>query len=205
MESKLQELTNKIYFEGIEKANKEAETILIKARNEAEAMISAAKAEAKEIIEASQREALELKKNVNNEMAMAARQSITALKQQITNLITAQLVAEPVQEAFSDRDFLKKTIEIVIKNWDKDTMGTVDVALILPASEENNLGKYFAMRSHEVLKGGLTIAFDDRLTNSFRIGPGDKSYIFSFSDEDFMNFLKDYLRPRTMQLLFGGE
>ncbi|HSW68107.1 MAG TPA: hypothetical protein VLH16_05975, partial [Bacteroidales bacterium] len=169
MESKLQELTNKIYSEGIEKANKEAEAILTKAREAADALISSANQEAAAIIDASHREAQELKKNVNNELAMAARQSISALKQKITDLITAQLIAEPVHEAFADRDFLKKTIEIVLKNWDKDSTVAVDVALILPASEEQQLGKYFAMRAHELLRGGLQIKFDDKIGNGFRI------------------------------------
>ena len=46
MQSKLQELTDKIYNEGVVKAQKEADSIIEKANSEAEAILEAAKQEA---------------------------------------------------------------------------------------------------------------------------------------------------------------
>ncbi|HHN48548.1 MAG TPA: hypothetical protein ENN08_06430, partial [Bacteroidales bacterium] len=118
MESKLQELTSRIYNEGIEKANKEAAAILENAQKEADKIIETAKKEAEKIQEQTRQETDELRKNVGNEVKMSARQSIAAIKQQITALITTSLVKAPVKAAISDKDFLKKVIETVIKNWD---------------------------------------------------------------------------------------
>jgi len=43
------------------------------------------------------------------------------------------------------------------------------------------------------------------MKSGFKIGPADESYLISFTDEDFTNFLKGYLRPKTSQLLFEEE
>ncbi|HPK05964.1 MAG TPA: hypothetical protein PK908_08715 [Bacteroidales bacterium] len=205
MESKLQELTSKIYNEGIEKANKEAAAIVENARKEAEAILENAKKEALALKEQSKNESEELRKNVANEVTMSARQSILAIKQQITNLVVSRLVHEPVKSAVSDKDFVKKIIETVIRNWDPKSSAAFDLALTLPKEDEKTLGNHFAQKTNELLKGGLDVQFDDKLSSGFRIGPGDKSFLLSFTDEDFENFFKNYLRPRTTKLLYGGE
>lgn len=204
MESKLQELTSRIYNEGIEKANKEAAAILEKAQQEAEKILVNATKEAERLQDAARHEAEELRKNVANEVKMSARQSLSAIKQQITSLITTRLVAEPVKEAFKDKDFVKNVIETVIKNWDPKS-GNLELALTLPKEDELKLSSWFEAKTHEMLKAKLKVEFDDKMSSGFRIGPGDKSYVLSFTDQDFENFFKNYLRPRTTKLLYGGE
>ena len=51
MESKLQELTKKLYNEGVQKANKEADSILEKTNEESKNIIAEAKKKAESIIE----------------------------------------------------------------------------------------------------------------------------------------------------------
>lgn len=204
MESKLQELTSRIYNEGIEKANKEAAAIIETAEKEAEKILENAKKEADKLQEKAKHETDELRKNVASEVQMSARQSISAIKQQITELLTTRLVAEPVKEAIKDKDFVKNIIETVIKNWDPKS-GSMDLALTLPKEDEKKLGSYFEAKTHETLKGKLKVEFDDKMGSGFKIGPGDKSYILSFTEEDFENFFRNYLRPRTTKLLYGGE
>jgi V/A-type H+/Na+-transporting ATPase subunit E len=204
MESKLQELTSRIYNEGIEKANKEAAIILENAQKEADMIVENAKKEAQRLQETARHETEEMRKNVASEVQMSARQSISAIKQQITSMVTTRLVAEPVREAFKDKDFVKSIIETVIKNWDPKS-GGIDLALTLPKEDAAKLGSYFETKTRETLNGKLKVDFDDKMSGGFRIGPGDKSYVLSFTEEDFENFFKNYLRPRTTKLLYGGE
>ena len=51
----------------------------------------------------------------------------------------------------------------------------------------------------------VEFSFSQEVKSGFKIGPADGSYLISFTDEDFMNFLKAYLRPKTNQLLFSEE
>lgn len=205
MESKLQELTTKIYKEGIEKANKEAAAIIEKADKEAKKILADAKKEADRLREEAKHESDELRKNVANEVKMSARQSIAAIKQQITSLITASLVKEPIKESFKDKEFVKNVIEAIIKNWDPKSGKGIDLVLSLPKEDEKKLGSYFESKTHELLKGELQLEFDHKMSSGFRIGPDDKSYVLSFTDEDFKVFFNNYLRPRTIKLLYGGK
>ncbi len=205
MEGKLQELTEKLYQEGIEKANQDAEQIIQKAKKEASEIIKNAQKEANNIIAQAEKRSEEIRKNVQSEVKLAANQAISAIKQQIVNLITAKIVEPPIQEAFNDVEFIKKIIEIAIKNWNPKEHERVDLTLLLPKKHEEELGKYFLSNGIKLIRSGLEVHFDENLTGGFQIGPKDGTYKISFTDEDFENFFKEYLRPRTIQILYGGE
>ncbi len=204
MESKLQELTSRIYREGIEKAQAEAAQIREQANREAEEMLENARREARRIVEEARQEAEELRRNVNNEIRMSSRQAMAALRQQITGLITAKLVEGPIKEAFNDREFIKKLIETIIKNWQSQS-NDQGMTIILPPAEEKELGAWLETRARQMLSAGLNVVYDEKTGKGFRIGPADNSYIISFTEEDFENFFHTYLRPRTIKLLYGGE
>jgi V/A-type H+/Na+-transporting ATPase subunit E len=204
MENKLQELTSKIYQEGVARANEEADKIISEAKKEADELLNKSKKEAAQIIKNAENEAGELRKNVESEVKLSARQALATIKQQITELITTKTADEPVKESFKDKDFIKRIIETTIKNWDPGKEA-YDLQLLLPKEDEKDLGGYFAKKQKDLLKGKLEIKFDDRMSNGFKIGPADGRFLISFTDEDFENFFKNYLRPRTTQLLYGGK
>ena len=204
MENKLQELTEKIYAEGIQKAEDEKKEILERAKIEAGEILQNANAETEKIIEKANVQAGEIRKNVNAELKLTANQAISSIKQKISDIVTFKLIDEPVKEAYQDKDFVKNLIATLIKNW--SASGTDSgISLILPEKEKSDLGKYLESKQNEILQGGLDMGYDSEMTSGFKIGPADGSYRISFTDEDFSNFLKAYLRPRTNQLLYGGE
>lgn len=204
MENKLQELTSKIYEEGIARANEEADKLISEAKKEADELRNKSKKEAAQIIENAEKEAGELRKNVESEVKLSARQALATIKQQVTELITSQTTEEPVKEAFKDKDFIKRIIETTIKNWDPGKEA-FDLQLLLPKEDEKELKAYFEKKQKDLLKGTLEIKFDERMNTGFKIGPKDGRFLISFTDEDFDNFFKNYLRPRTTQLLYGGK
>ena len=86
MENKLQELTSKIYQEGVARANEEADKIISEAKKEADELRNKSKKEAVQIIENAEKEAGELRKNVESEVKLSARQALASIKQQITEI-----------------------------------------------------------------------------------------------------------------------
>jgi V/A-type H+/Na+-transporting ATPase subunit E len=204
MENKLQELTQKIYSEGIEKANLEAEEILAKARADVEKMYGEAEKEARAIIEKAEKEAEELKNNVSTEVKLSARQAVNKVKQEITRLIIAKSTGKPVKEALDDREFMQKIILTAVKNWDPKSSAGIDIAVILPEKDRKELDDYFTRKQKELLDRGLELKSDPGMQSGFKIGPGDGSYQISFTEEDFENFFRNYLRPRTTALLYSG-
>ncbi|NLB92358.1 MAG: hypothetical protein GX792_02935 [Bacteroidales bacterium] len=134
---------------------------------------------------------------------MTLNQAISAMKQEIVSLISMKVIQPPVNELFSNKEYLQSLITDVVKGWiEKESF---DVNVILPQQERTQLESFFKNNLAEELNKGLKVSFADKMKSGFKIGPGNGSYLISFTDEDFINFLKSYLRPKTSQLLFEEE
>jgi V/A-type H+-transporting ATPase subunit E len=205
MQNKLQELTNKIFKEGISKGNAEAEKIISSSKKEAEDIVSKAKKDADKIIKDAKKKSDEIKKSSEAEFRLSSKQSINALKQQITDLINGEIVKVPVKKAFEDKDFIKKLIETILKNWNPRSDQGANISILLPEKEEKEMQQYFTKALKNLLKKGVEIRYDENIKSGFQIGPGNGGYKISFTDEDFINFFKQYLRPRLIKLLFAEE
>jgi V/A-type H+-transporting ATPase subunit E len=134
---------------------------------------------------------------------MSLNQAVSTVKQEITRLITMQVIKPSVSELFSDKDYLKTLVSNVVKGWmEKENL---DLKVILSESDRGQLESYFKNNLATELNKGLEVAFSSNIKSGFKIGPSDNSYLISFTDDDFTNFLKSYLRPKTSQLLFGEK
>lgn len=204
MQSKLQELTEKIYKEGVDKANKEAEDIVNQAKKEAEKIVQDAKKEADQTVDQAQKDADELKKKVQAEVKQASFQTLRTVEQNITNLISSKVVDEPVKKSFKEQEFMKKLIEEVIKNWNASNPQS-DLSLILPEKDQQELVDYLKSSAKKLMDGGLDVTVDSKIKAGFKIGPADGSYQVSFKEEDFENLIKYYLRPKTVEFLYGKK
>ena len=205
MENKLQELTEKLYAEGIDKANQDADEIRRKAEEQAEEIKKEAKKEAESIVQDAKKQADEIKKNLESELKLSTSQAVTALKQKITNLITAKVIDKPVEETFSDSDFIKESVEKAIENWKPAEGGAADLTILIPGKSEEKLKSYFLSKENEILKKGFEVRFDDKLLSGFMIKPVEGGFKISFTDQDFKNFFKTYLRPRSSEYLYGEQ
>ncbi|MCD4834605.1 MAG: hypothetical protein K8R31_12465 [Bacteroidales bacterium] len=205
MENKLQELTQKLYNEGVEKANEEADKILAEAKSEADKLKQIAEKDAQKIIADAEQKSVEIKKNIDAELNLAAKQTIRTVKQKITDMIVSKVINEPVKKAFDDEKFVKEIIETVVKNWNPQKNETIDLSVLLPADLEKEFAKFFTAKSGKELNANLELSFSDTIKGGFKVGPADGSYKISFSEEDFENFFKSYLRPKTIEILYPGE
>lgn len=202
MEQKLQELTERIYSEGIEKARQQAEAILSEARQQAEEIQNKALREADKIRESVGREVEEFKDNATAELGLSLRQAIRSLEQQITDLVSGRLLDIPLEAAFQDYEFITQLIQTAVKNWKPQEMVNPELSLLLPAKDQEQLDQFLKSRLKEMLDGGMQVTFGGNLENGFRIGPSDGGYVITFTQDDFRLFLQDYLRPRIKELLF---
>jgi len=205
MQNKIQELTEKIYKEGISKGNAEAEAIISKAKKEAESILAQARKESEAIIHEANKKAGELKSNTESELKLSARQAINSLKQQVVDLISNKIISQTVDNAFQDKDFIKKILETIIKNWFASSDKPAELTLLLSEQEAAGVEQYFVQAAKELLNKGLVIKPDAEIKSGFQIVPKDGSYKMSFTDSDFENFFREFLRPRLMKLLFASE
>ncbi len=205
MQNKLKELTEKIYHEGVEKANNEAEKILTEAKNQADDTLAKAKKDAASILNKAEKDADDLKKNALNELQLAARQAISDVKQQIVNLVEAKTIKPETKAAFKEAAFTKNIIRSIVDKWNPDSGDNVDLEVLLPASMKKEFEAYYETKTKNLLSGGLDVDFSERIKGGFQIGPKDGGYLISFTDEDFTNFFKAYMRPRLINMLFEEQ
>jgi len=200
MTKKLQDLTEKIYNEGIQKANEEAEAILKEAREKASTIEKEAKKKAEQKIKEAEMEAGEMKKHVESEMKMALEQSMAALKQDIAKLVTMEAIEPTTKELFSDKKYLGDLVVNVVDGWIKKE--SMDLEVVLPESNRKEMEDHFKKQLASHLNKGLKLSFAKNMKSGFKVGPAEGGYVISFTDEDFNNFFKTYLRPKSTELLF---
>lgn len=205
MQSKLQELTEKIYQEGVSKANEEAENILAQARHQAEDLLKQAQKQAEDLVKDAERKSAELHHNTMSEIRLSARQAMTEIKQQIMGMIEKKALDAKVKEAMNDAGFTRELISTAIKNWNPKADEAIALEVLLPKEKEAEFQAWFKAQANELLQQGLEIQFTDRVKAGFKIGPKDGGYFISFTDQDFESLFKSYLRPKLVEMLFGKE
>lgn len=197
MSDQLQDLLKRVYDEGVNKAKDEAEQILEQAKNEAAAIMQKAQKEAEALLAEAKKHSDDLAKNTDSDLKMAAQQAMSAVKQKLTDVLLDGAFAAKLQSSVSDPAFLKQMILEIVSAW-KESGGKITISKNL----EGKLDEFFLNSLPETAAKGLKVEFSPQMKNGFAISPADGSYKLSFSDEDFANLFKSYLRPRSNQILF---
>lgn len=200
MENKLDVLTKKLYEEGVEKANQEAEKIIAQAKENATKLVAEAEAKAKEIKAGAEAEAENLKKKAESEMALSARQAITALKQSITQLISGEVAGEMARAGFKDQAFVQELLVEIVKKWDV-TSGNLNLEVILSEQEKSDFQNFVKSKYKELLDRGLEIKAGNT-EGAFVIQPKNGGYQIAFSEQLFEAFFNQYIRSFTKGLLY---
>lgn len=204
MENKLQELTDKIYQEGITRGKQEAESIISAAGEEADKIIKSAEAKAEEIISNAKRESEELKKNTLSELRISFRNAMNGLRQDIENMITGKVVDEPVKDALSDTSFISRLIEdATSKLFNESNISGADVNV--PEEMKEKIEQYLREKTDKSLSSGLVLIPDKTMAKGFEIIPHGKDYKVRVTEDDLKIYIRDFLRSRLADLLFEEE
>jgi V/A-type H+-transporting ATPase subunit E len=196
MENKIQELTDKIYREGVEKGNEEAQRIIAEAQTKSQKIIEDARIEADSILSSSRKDANELVKNTKSELKLFAGQAVNALKSEITTMVTDKIVSAPVKEFTKDKEFLNKFIVTLAAKW------STSEPIVISAEDAASLTKYFTAHAKKLLDEGVTIKQVNDIKALFTISPANGSYKVNFGEEEFMNYFKEFVRPQLVEMLF---
>ena len=194
MENKLQELTKKLYDEGLEKGRAEADRLVGEAKNEAAKIVAEARAQAEEIVKKARDKAEDVEKNTMTEIALAGKQA--------ASMIVAKATAAGVKEAALDPAFIKEMLLAVAGNWNGADAGKVELKALLPEAERTKLDAAFGKSARELLAAGIEVGYSKEVKSGFKVGAKDGGYYISFSDADFDALLGEYLREKVSDMLF---
>jgi V/A-type H+-transporting ATPase subunit E len=201
MDQKIAELTDKLFKEGVEKGESEAHRMIDGAQVRAKEILEEARAKADQILADAQTASEDLKKKTASEIKLSGTQAVNAIKQQIVDALLAKQIDAPVTSALSDPAVVSNLLSIIITNW--KTSSAEPLEALLPESKRTELEKSLTASLSAQIKQGLTITFSKSVKGGFSIGPKDGGFKISLTDEDFINFFRDFLRPRARTFLFG--
>ena len=204
MENKLQQLTEKLYNEGLAKGRAEAEALRIQAQKEAERIVAEATEKGESIVAAAEKSAAQLKTTTENEVRLAATQLRSALRQQIERMVQMEVVAPQVAQAWRDNTFIKELAATAVEAIGHRQGG--DLCVVLPENRGEELvgAVKQALAERFGSEQGAEVMMDAKVRVPFRIAVKEGGYYVSFSDADFEALFSSYLRPKVAEFLFGG-
>lgn len=203
MQNKLQELTDKLYSEGLSKGKQEAEELKAKAEAEAQEIIAKAEQEYEAILAKAKKESEDFKLKMDNEIKMVAKQALATVKNNIEEILTVTATEKPIKEALESKEFLGEIIKEAIAAFNPKAKDAVDLEILLPANRQKELENFIKTNFKNQLTSGVEFGYDKKFQNGFKIGPKGENYHISFTDKDFQNLLSQYFKPITRKFLFS--
>ena len=196
MNTKIQELTDIIYNEGVAKGQAEADQILAQAKEQAQKIISDARKEADSLLAAAKKESADNAENVRKELKLYAAQAVEALKSEIATVVTDKIVQDSVKGFTSDQKAFNEFILKIAQEWGKNQQ------IEIKSADAEALKKYFTANAKDLLDKGVKITQVNGREAEFSIQPADGAYKVNFGTEEFENWFKSILRPQLVETLF---
>ena len=196
MESKIQELTEKLLREGVEKGNAEAAQIVAAAKEQAAQIIAEAKSKAAEIEADGKKSVKTLEANTKAEFKMYATQALNALKSEVANVVGDKIVKEAVGSVTSDKDFMNEFILKMAEKWGSGE------EIVISTKDAASLKALFAKKAKALFDKGVKIEQVNGLPAAFSIQPADGSYKVNFGNAEFEEYFKGFLRPQLVEMIF---
>ena len=202
MENKLEQLTRKLYDEGLEKGRAEADRLVSEAKAEASRIVAEAQSKADSIVKQAQERADDTAKNAMTEIALAGRQAVAKIKNEIAEAVVAKSTAAGVKAANLDGAFVKEMLLAVAKNWNGASTSKVELTALLPEAARTQLDTAMKAAASELLSAGVEVGYSAEVRSGFKVAQKEGGYYISFSDDDFNALLGSYLRDKVRDLLF---
>ena len=196
MNTKIQELTDIIYNEGVAKGQAEADQILAQAKEQAQKLIADARKEADALLASAKKESADNAENVRKELKLYAAQAVEALKSEIATVVTDKIVGDAVKGFTADQMAFNEFILKIAQEWGKNQQ------IEIKTTDADSLTKYFQANAKELLDKGVKITQVNGRAAEFSIQPADGAYKVNFGTEEFENWFKSILRPQLVETLF---
>ena len=193
--NKIQELTEQLLREGVEKGNQQAADIVAQAEAKKAEILAAAQKQAEEMLAAAQKQAEELDKNTKAELKLFDNHALEALKSEVINLLNDKVVSESMDQTLTEK-FMPQLILTFVQNWASKG------ELIIETADEAALTAYFKKEAADALKAGLQIKQVNGLATDFVLAAADGSYKIQLGKQDFVAYFKEFLRPKLVEMLF---
>ncbi len=205
MNTKIKELTENIYNEGVSKARKEAEEILASARTEAEQTVAGAKDKAQTMIAEAKAEAEKINTSLKAELQAISEQVIEITRQKVGGLVTEKASQSLAGQVASDPELIKEMVLEIARNWLSGNGQGEKLDVLVPEAMAGKLNPLFQTAISETMKSQLVVKPVSGLKQGFQIVNDASGFKVSFTDEDFKTFFASLMKPKVREFLFNTE
>ncbi len=196
MDAKIQELTKKVYNEGIQKANDEAAKILAVAEAKAQEIEAKARELADETIKNATKKAEDLRVNTERELKLYANQLSSSIQSELTNKLTGKICSDNVKATMTDPAFMQNIILEILKSFN------LNKGVVIETAQAEALTKYFEANAKATLEQGLEIKSIAGKTTDIVVRPKDGAFKIQIGEAEFEELFKSFLRPQMVKMLF---
>lgn len=196
MDAKIQELTEKIYTEGVEKGQAEASRLIAEAEAKARKIETEASRKAEELLKSAELRASELRQHTQAELQLYAAQLVDSLRSSIAEQIQGEVAQASVQALTSDKTFLQGFVLRLAERFD------LAHGLEISTAEADELRAYFTANAKGLLERGIQIRSVAGKPTDFTLAPQDGSFKVQFGQAEFLELFKSFLRPDLNKMLF---
>jgi V/A-type H+-transporting ATPase subunit E len=199
MSEKLRILTEKIYREGVDKATEESERIIEKAKSDAKRIVSDAIQEKERMIADTEIKMETYRKKVTAEIKLAAQKAANQIKLNLHELLQEKTVHQPVQKGLADPKIMTEVLVACMQSLKKS--GNESWTIELPEDQFKTVRQALESGEHELLMKGVNLESSTGLSYGFEIRPEGANYQLNFDDQSFSDFLGQFLKVETQELL----
>lgn len=197
MDAKIQELTEKIYNEGVEKGQTEANRLIAEAEAKAQKIEAEAKRKAEEYLKNAEQRASELRQHTEAELQLYASQLVDSLRSSIADQIQGSVAQSSVKAITEDKDFLQSFVGKLAERFD------LQRGIEITTADADALRAYFTANAKSLLEEGkVRIRAVAGKPTDFTIAPQDGSFKVQFGQAEFLELFKSFLRPELTKMLF---
>ena len=196
MDAKIQELTEKIYNEGVERGQTEAQRLIAEAETKAKTIEADAQARAAALITDAERRAKELKENTQSELRLYSAQLVDSLRSSIADQIQGEVADQNTKALAVDPQFIQGLVARIVEGFDLNR--GVEIA----TADAEALRSYFASNAKQLLEQGVSIRSVAGKPTDFTISPKDGRFKIQFGEAEFAELFKSFLRPELSKMLF---
>jgi len=216
LSSGVQELIDRLREEGVAEGRNQAEKRIADAKKQARQIMEKAGRDADEILLQARQEAAKYRKNAQEAMEIAARDTVLVLKSALTSRFSRR-VSEMVGATVSDEAFLRKVIlEIAAKVRDQikddeklevllpaDIIGLEELRRHPEKAKEGSLGQFVLSAAEEMFRDGVTIQ-EGPQRKGIQIKLVDRKLVIDINEKVISEILMQHLLPRFRALLEGS-
>lgn len=197
MAESLQNLIDRIQQDGVEKAEKHAQSILEEAHRKAEAITRDAEAAAKAKLLQAQRDADLFTERSIRAIGQAARDVVIAVERAVSGLLEKTLQGEVANALTTET--VSRMIEKAVAAYAASGQNRLDI--LLEPEQQRAVLTLVRARFAAMLQQGVNIRADGNVVSGFRAVLADRHVEHDFTGESIAQALCQVLRPHQADVL----